>query len=437
MMMTKMSKSWYVWLSAVLVVCACTTPRAAAQLDWSTEVVDPNTGDADSYDAGTTTVRLDSAGNPWISYVSGPIGGSSFHLKLAVPDGTAWTTSIVDTDTYGYACLALDSSDIAHICFRRSEWYDQGVLWYARGTPGDWAVEMVDPTLGLRGPSIAVDSLDRPHIAYESGAYPNRRLKYAQWTGSAWDIQDVETGGQRDATSIALDSQDLPHICYVYCCVDGVRQVRYAHWDGVDWQFDTIGTNITPYSTSIAVDSNDQPHIAHTLGGLEGISYAYQTGDEWQTELISTGRIWHARLALGSDDEPRVVYYHADDGTLVFAMRQAGDWTIQVVDDSPSGTIRIGRFPSIAVGAGDALHVSYYSHGSGRPNELKYAHAAPPCFGDLDGDGDVDLTDLATLLANYGTPSGAEYEDGDLDGDGDVDLTDLAMLLANYGTSCL
>ncbi|MBU0617227.1 MAG: hypothetical protein KKI02_05895, partial [Planctomycetes bacterium] len=58
------------------------------------------------------------------------------------------------------------------------------------------------------------------------------------------------------------------------------------------------------------------------------------------------------------------------------------------------------------------------------------------CPGDLDGDGDVDLTDLAVLLGNYGMTSGATYEDGDLDGDGDVDLTDLAALLAVYGTTC-
>jgi hypothetical protein len=56
-----------------------------------------------------------------------------------------------------------------------------------------------------------------------------------------------------------------------------------------------------------------------------------------------------------------------------------------------------------------------------------------PIPGDLDGDGDVDLTDLARLLANYGMTEGATYEDGDLDGDGDVDLSDLAGLLAHYG----
>jgi hypothetical protein len=59
-----------------------------------------------------------------------------------------------------------------------------------------------------------------------------------------------------------------------------------------------------------------------------------------------------------------------------------------------------------------------------------------PCFGDLDGDNDVDLSDLARLLSNYGVTSGAEYEDGDLNEDGDVDLSDLATLLSVYGTVC-
>ena len=58
------------------------------------------------------------------------------------------------------------------------------------------------------------------------------------------------------------------------------------------------------------------------------------------------------------------------------------------------------------------------------------------CPGDLDADGAVDLQDLATVLANFGTPSGAKYSDGDLDGDGDVDLQDLASLLSVCGLQC-
>ena len=57
-----------------------------------------------------------------------------------------------------------------------------------------------------------------------------------------------------------------------------------------------------------------------------------------------------------------------------------------------------------------------------------------PCP-DLNGDGVVNLADLATLLGNYGRPN-PTFEQGDLDGDGDVDLSDLASLLSVYGTTC-
>lgn len=58
------------------------------------------------------------------------------------------------------------------------------------------------------------------------------------------------------------------------------------------------------------------------------------------------------------------------------------------------------------------------------------------CAGDVDGDNDVDIQDLANLLAHFGTLSGATPQDGDLDGDGDVELQDLATLLAHFGAPC-
>ncbi len=55
--------------------------------------------------------------------------------------------------------------------------------------------------------------------------------------------------------------------------------------------------------------------------------------------------------------------------------------------------------------------------------------------GDLDGDGDVDLSDLAALLTAYGRCAGDPGYNpaADLDNSGCVDLPDLATLLANYG----
>ena len=58
------------------------------------------------------------------------------------------------------------------------------------------------------------------------------------------------------------------------------------------------------------------------------------------------------------------------------------------------------------------------------------------CKEDLNADGYIGIIDLATLLANYNTTSGATPAQGDIDGDGDIDLSDLAALLAVYGTTC-
>lgn len=61
---------------------------------------------------------------------------------------------------------------------------------------------------------------------------------------------------------------------------------------------------------------------------------------------------------------------------------------------------------------------------------------AVACPGDLTGDNQVSIDDLALLLSNFGTPSGATPNQGDLDGDGDVDLSDLTLLLSQFGSIC-
>lgn len=53
------------------------------------------------------------------------------------------------------------------------------------------------------------------------------------------------------------------------------------------------------------------------------------------------------------------------------------------------------------------------------------------CVGDINGDGDVDFTDLNILLAAFGTSGSVP---GDIDGDGQVTFSDLTILLSAWGS---
>jgi hypothetical protein len=57
------------------------------------------------------------------------------------------------------------------------------------------------------------------------------------------------------------------------------------------------------------------------------------------------------------------------------------------------------------------------------------ASCAPKCPADIDGDGTVGASDLASLLNAWGTANAV----ADLDGDGVVGASDLAALLNAWG----
>lgn len=138
---------------------------------------------------------------------------------------------------------------------------------------------------------------------------------------------------------------------------------------------------------------------------------------------------------------------------LVYTMLDYGDevYCDALVLCSPDGDQMVIAKEGDAANAGGTLgfHNGWPAMNNFRQGVLStYNYSSPDgrsdthyiCTGwltaDLDSDNDVDLSDLAELLSNYGETSGMTYFDGDLDGDEDVDLSDLAELLAAYGTDC-
>jgi hypothetical protein len=150
--------------------------------------------------------------------------------------------------------------------------------------------------------------------------------------------------------------------------------------------------------------------------------------------------LWYTN-DFGSDPDNDLfkVYVSNNNGTswtlvATFGPQTSSGWTVHAFDVAafitPTATVKV-RFEASDLGSGSVVEAGVDAF-SVRRLQCENTN----CPGDLDGDLDIDIADLAQLLAHYGATSGATYEQGDLDGDGDVDLSDLAALLAVYGTGC-
>jgi len=173
--------------------------------------------------------------------------------------------------------------------------------------------------------------------------------------------------------------------------------------------------NMSPYRlTTTAIDCSDVLRTELRFWRWLGVERAPY--DDATVEVSSDGVNWTPLWANPSS----IV---ADHAWVEMAFDISG-----IADDQPTVYVRWGMGPTDE----DTTYPGWNIDDV----EIWGVDTSEPCVGDLDGDGDVDLGDLAILLSNYGMTSGAEYEDGDVDGDGDVDLADLSALLAVYGTTC-
>jgi hypothetical protein len=118
---------------------------------------------------------------------------------------------------------------------------------------------------------------------------------------------------------------------------------------------------------------------------------------------------------------------------------QAGQWLVTrcVYHDTGYGTFlagqRISERPTARPDADHADRLGVRDDAHGGVGMTRLGDFAQ--LGDINGDGDVDQSDLGVLLATYGLCAGDPGFDlaADLDGDGCVGQGDLGELLAHYG----
>ena len=235
-------------------------------------------------------------------------------------------------------------------------------------------------------------------------------------------------------------------------------------WSQVDKLLPDDGDVFWNFGESVAVSGSRAlvgAHTAFTFAPAGGAAYIFERDPNgaWpQVAQLVSDDIYNSDffgIAVALDGDIAVVgaenadYNSTDSGAAyVFVRQPDGNWP-QVAKIGAEDGASNDRFGfRLALSGNTAVIGAYYDDDHGEDSGSAYIFAVGPdedgdgimdvclCPGDLDHDLDVDLSDLAQLLSNYGTTSGAVYEDGDLDEDGDVDLSDLAALLAVYGTIC-
>jgi hypothetical protein len=271
---------------------------------WNIEVVD---GGGDM--GAETSLALDSAGRPHISYEK----GSNVSIRYAHYDGVNW---LPETVGYGWdPSMAVDSSDRPRIAYSRwrGEGYELDYAWFD-GTV--WQTSTVDAdTYGISVPSLVLDAAGRPHISYQ---VEFDGLRYAYLDGSAWVTTTVAYPSWGGRTSIALDSAGRPRIAYYDIRYYG-STLQYAHLEGSAWTVESVSSLICGncYEVSLALDDAGRPHISYG-DGYSNVMYAHHDGTSWQLLWLGSGN--YPALALTSMGRPAISFWGETDDALEYTL---------------------------------------------------------------------------------------------------------------------
>ncbi len=192
-------------------------------------------------------------------------------------------------------------------------------------------------------------------------------------------------------------------MCTLWCDAIGTTAGFFLRSDGVN----------SSYLAFLATDEEGDGRLIYNrfedgvLTAVEVMPNAFAVGQAWRLSAAAVGATIELKAWPDGESEP-------PDPQLV-------------ITDTTFSTGGFGLFTSRLVNPDNPLQQLDASF-----DNVFFRQACP---GDLDGDNAVALSDLSTLLENFGT-SPAELSDGDFDGDNDVDLADLSHLLSQFGIGC-
>ncbi len=314
---------------------------------WISTIVD-TTGDTGRW----ASLVIDSQGNPHISYYyfldsnDAPITD----LKYAKRTGSTWTIETVDGasgDVGEYGSLKLDSQGNPHISYFDGLNLD---LKYARKSGSTWTLETVESTGSVGAyTALALDAANNPRIAYQD--VNGLHLRYASKSGTTWTLETPSgaTLVRSLFISMDLDSQGRPHIAYY----DELNQrTRYATKPSTTWTHGNalaVGADVRGSFCSIQVDAGDVPHLGYYDVFENLVKYAIKNangGSHWAPQAVDAlgpQGPWTS-LALDASGFPHMSFYSATATEVRSAFFT--DNTSDAIHERPVAFLSLEAFPN-------------------------------------------------------------------------------------------
>jgi len=268
-----------------------------------------------------------------------------------------WSILTVDKggDAGAKVSLALDSKDQPHFAYE------------ANGTDFRYA-------LSNGGTGFTISNLEHGSFIYEfgqiamDGPVPRiaRRnlgaLVISTPTGPS-SVSDVQVSGfGGDYVDISYDAGGTPHLCDApYNNIRG-GQLRYATPDGVGgWRLETVQASASSAARvgnycSIKVDSKGTVHIAYEDNNFLRMRYAVNDGTGWVSSSIeASDQGSYGSLALDIAEQPVVSYKTLLGGSIKVARLLGGTWTTKTI-----GAGTIAAYTSLVIDAKNKAHVAYF-----------------------------------------------------------------------------
>jgi hypothetical protein len=343
-------------------------------------------------DAESPSLALDASGNPvvaWQENVPGQYG--NIYVKRWDSASSSWVQlgNELDVDPLQNAVkpsLALDASGNPVVAW--TEWDGSSNNVYVKRWDGtDW-VQLggaldVNPAQNAISHSLALDSANRPVVAFFENDGTSFNIYVKRWDGTNWVLLggalDVNLGEQAYDPSLALDASGNPVVAWHEHTPGQFDNIYVKRWDGTGWvqlggALD-VNVNDGAALASLALDASGNPVVAWTEwnSSSSNVYVKRWDGAGWvplgnELDISEPQMAERPSLALDASGRPAVAWFE-NDGTSnnIYVKRWDGaSWLLQG-SELDIVLNQAAEFPKVAMdGAGYPVVVWQEQTGSAR-----------------------------------------------------------------------